>query len=87
MCGTKTLVQVHHIKPFAEFPELELEYTNLVTLCMFKSTCHFLIGHGGNWDCYNPYLIVDVNLIRSGSPLNYVIKKANDYKIEIKSKE
>ena len=60
-CGKKKAVQVHHVKPFHEYPELELEPTNLMTLCPW---CHFHHGHDRdgywgtkyqpNWSDVNP---------------------------------
>ena len=41
-CGTKTNLNVHHIKPFHLWPELELEPSNLITLC---EKHHFYFGH------------------------------------------
>ena len=41
--GTKR-TQVHHLEDFSTSPELELEPTNLITLCM-KKRCHLLFGH------------------------------------------
>jgi hypothetical protein len=54
--GTKQ-VNVHHIQPFHLHPELELEPTNLITLCECLSygiNCHLLIGHLGNYKNVNP---------------------------------
>jgi 5-methylcytosine-specific restriction endonuclease McrA len=50
-CGNMEDNHVHHIKPFHLFPELELEPTNLLTLC---PTCHLVFGHFYNWLDYNP---------------------------------
>ncbi len=50
-CGTKRLLQVHHIKPFKEQPELELDPANLITLCLLRD-CHVDIGHGGHYKFY-----------------------------------
>lgn len=50
-CGSKRLLQVHHIVPFHEQPELELEPSNLISLCGFKD-CHINIGHGGSFKHY-----------------------------------
>lgn len=55
-CGQRDDLSVHHIRPFHLFPELELEPTNLVTLCEKgpgSINCHLVIGHGGNWSRYN----------------------------------
>lgn len=56
-CGDTAKLEVHHIKPFHEHPELELEPSNLITLCESKSygiICHLLIGHNGNYRNVNP---------------------------------
>lgn len=45
-CGTRNNLQVHHIKPYHKFPELELEDSNLMTVCQ---NCHFVICHENNW--------------------------------------
>lgn len=56
VCGNKKKVEVHHVKPFHLAPELELEKTNLITLCELKKkgiNCHLLIGHLGNYSREN----------------------------------
>lgn len=53
-CGGTTFLQVHHIVPVSNAPELELEASNLLTLCMGANDCHFFLGHGGNFKRYNP---------------------------------
>jgi len=60
--GTSNL-QVHHIKPFHKYPELELDSENLITLCMGDKDCHLGIGHGGSFDFYNPKVREDVKLL------------------------
>lgn len=45
-CGASDDIEVHHIVPFHEHPELELEPDNLMTFC---GDCHFKIGHRGRW--------------------------------------
>lgn len=42
-CGTDRGLQVHHIKPFHQYPELELDPDNLITLC--NKSCHLYFGH------------------------------------------
>lgn len=62
-CGCDSNLNVHHIKPFYLFPELELEPTNLITLCETNSkgiNCHLLIGHLGNYRNINPYIYQDI---------------------------
>lgn len=56
-CKSITELNVHHIKPFHAWPELELKKTNLITLCenpLFN--CHFVLGHLSNWKSYNPLI-------------------------------
>lgn len=56
-CGTTRDLNVHHIIPFHERPDLELSKSNLITLCRKH---HFEIGHlcgngRRNWAlCSNP---------------------------------
>jgi len=41
-CGTMANLNVHHVIPFHERPDLELDEGNLITLCREH---HFRIGH------------------------------------------
>lgn len=50
MCGGKKRLQVHHIYPFHIFPEFELDWNNLITLC---GHCHLEFGHLGSFRSYN----------------------------------
>ena len=63
-CQTTNHLQVHHIKPFHLHPELELDESNLITLCMEKD-CHIKLGHGGDWKAYNPNVLKDVATVHS----------------------
>jgi hypothetical protein len=56
-CGSKRFLQVHHMVPFSDRPELELDFTNLITLCMSRNECHLHIGHGGGYKFFNPSVI------------------------------
>jgi 5-methylcytosine-specific restriction protein A len=58
-CGGTDQLQVHHIIPFHLKPELELEMSNLIMLCMGELDCHLRLGHGGSFSCYNPNIVVD----------------------------
>jgi hypothetical protein len=49
-CGVKAAV-VHHVFPFHEYPERELDRANLIALCR---GCHLTVGHDGNWREWNP---------------------------------
>lgn len=52
-CGSTKRTQVHHIQDFSTTPELELDWDNLMTLCMHNK-CHILLGHLGNFQSINP---------------------------------
>lgn len=57
-CEGLVSMQVHHIKPFHIYPELELDKDNLITLCENKETkCHLKIGHLGSWRNENPDVV------------------------------
>lgn len=54
VCGDKKDPQVHHVKPFHLHPELELELSNLITLCEgMERNCHRLFGHLDNFKSIN----------------------------------
>lgn len=59
-CGSGDALNVHHIKPVWLYPKLELEPTNLITLC---EKHHYTVGHDPdgpfepqkpNWKSWNP---------------------------------
>ena len=54
VCGGTEKRQVHHIRPVHKFQDLELDPSNLITLCEGK-TCnhHLLFGHLGNFRSWN----------------------------------
>lgn len=62
-CGSTNKLQVHHVEPFHLHPELELFEDNLLTLCMDRNECHLLVGHGGDYHCYNPQVRSDAGLL------------------------
>jgi len=76
-CGSVENVQVHHIKPFHLFPELELEPTNLITLCekfiadedKTNDNHHLILGHGGDFHKNNKNSLKDIQ--------NYRLTKTN----------
>jgi 5-methylcytosine-specific restriction enzyme A len=51
-CGGKSLLNVHHRLAFHTHPELELEPTNLITLCEARH-CHLMQGHLGDFKSIN----------------------------------
>lgn len=65
-CGGTIKLQVHHQLPFHEHPELELDDSNLITLCEVKPTeCHLEKGHLGNYKKFNPKIREECNEKRS----------------------
>ena len=53
-CGSKKNIEVHHKLPFHLFPALELDRSNLITLCEEIGVEHHLrVGHLGNWKKFN----------------------------------
>jgi len=59
-CGGTKKLQVHHIKSFRTHPELELEPSNLWTLCNRRwRRCHFIFAHFYNWRRINPNVVED----------------------------
>ena len=60
-CGRSRDVEVHHVVPFSEKPELELDPDNLVTL---DTPCHFVFGHLLNWSSSNPHVRDDATAYR-----------------------
>jgi len=76
-CGTKKGIEVHHIKDFSNHPELELEESNLISLC--GKRCHILFGHLKNWKSINPKIIEDakwmLKKIKNRRGKNKAVKK------------
>jgi hypothetical protein len=58
-CGRDKKLEVHHIKPVHLFPELELNPSNLITLC--ADPCHIVFGHLMNFKSWNNDVIIDSN--------------------------
>lgn len=57
-CGSDELLQAHHLVPYHQRPDLELEVGNLLPLCM-KYRCHLTIGHLCSWQSINKHAITD----------------------------
>lgn len=52
--GRRTKLEVHHIIPFHDCPQLELDPLNLITLSEGPGiNVHFLIGHLLSWRSFN----------------------------------
>ena len=61
VCGRTNHLEVHHIKDYSTYPELELDMGNLITLCSGSTRCHFIFGHLGDWGSINPDVVEDAN--------------------------
>lgn len=61
-CGRNKDLEVHHVLPFATYPEHELDPANLITLC--ASPCHLVFGHLMNYQRYNPMVRHDAAIYR-----------------------
>lgn len=62
LCGGKDKLEVHHKRPFHLMPELELDPSNLITLCEANKggvNCHLLFGHLSNFRAFNPNVEAD----------------------------
>lgn len=64
-CGSSIRLQVHHKKPFHDYPELELDPNNLITLCMSEKECHLRIAHGGAFSKWCPEIDLYINQIHN----------------------
>ena len=61
-CGGGRLLRLeaHHVIPFHEAPELELDPANLITLCRrLRGGHHLSIGHLGDWTRSNAHVRED----------------------------
>lgn len=54
-CGKTKMLQVHHIVPYHLNPDLELDFSNLITLGVKCSSGnhHYLFGHLEDWMNFN----------------------------------
>lgn len=83
-CGGKKKLRVHHIIPFWVRQDLELDASNLITLCEAKKygiNCHLLIGHHGNWRRWNPAAEFTANVwnCRLNEGLEYYVRQFVEY--------
>lgn len=65
VCGGSKYQEVHHKLPFHLHPEMELEPTNLITLCESNKNgvnCHLFVGHLGNYKSFNVAVDSDASL-------------------------
>ena len=76
-CGTQNDLEVHHLHPVFAFPDLELDPSNLVTLCGDGARgCHFRLGHCFSWFAWNIHVLDDCQLQRQRIATRRVKKEA-----------
>ena len=56
-CGRSGDMEVHHVQSYHEHPELELDRSNLITLC--AEPCHLVHGHLMSWRRTNAEVRLD----------------------------
>lgn len=62
-CGRRKDLEVHHVVPFHENPRMELEPSNLITVC--QDPCHRVFGHLLNWKKANQEVRADCDRMRN----------------------
>lgn len=58
-CDRHQDLEVHHIIAYSDRPDLELEPSNLITLC--ADPCHIVHGHLMSWTRINPRVRQDTD--------------------------
>jgi 5-methylcytosine-specific restriction enzyme A len=62
VCNRRDKLQVHHKQPFHTHPQLELDTTNLITLCESGTACHLDFGHLGSFKSINKDVVADTTI-------------------------
>jgi 5-methylcytosine-specific restriction protein A len=75
-CNGQTRLNVHHVQPFHLRPELELDFDNLITLCMGPVECHLKIGHGDDFKAWNPGVREDAKTLLVSPELRPNVEQA-----------
>jgi hypothetical protein len=78
ICGGTLRLMAHHKYPFHLFPELEMDETHWRPLCEgdHRLNCHLLVGHGGNFEGFNPLVDEFAGLIQFLLRTNSVLLSA-----------
>lgn len=87
ICGSSVRLQVHHVEPFYVKPDMELDPSNLVVLCMDTNECHFKVGHGGGmghgWKGWNPLIRQHIEEARVGKDLSIIQAEARAARVKM----
>lgn len=85
MCGSVNDLQTHHIQPFHLHPDLELDPSNLITLCeTLGIECHLRHGHLGNWKNFNSDIVKQATSTGAGNPSQFYVEQQNNINKVIK---
>ena len=71
-CNSRYKLEVHHVLPFKDNPENELETSNLITLCKH---CHLVLGHLKDYKIANNFVRDDVKSFSERRKLAYLLRK------------
>jgi hypothetical protein len=64
VCGKTKKLEVHHIRPYHLYPALELEMSNLITLCEGSNmNCHLVFGHRSSYKDFNLNIVLHAKII------------------------
>ena len=58
-CGSTEKLEVHHVVPYHQDRSKELDFENMITLCMGSGRCHFVHGHLLSWQSHNKDVRMD----------------------------
>lgn len=65
-CGSRARIEVHHVRPFHLYPDMELDPDNLISLCENEGhNCHLIWGHLLLWAAWNPTVRRDAAAYRA----------------------
>lgn len=78
ICGGTLKLMAHHKYPFHLFPDLEMDENYWRPLCEgdHRLNCHLLVGHGGNFEGFNPLVDEFAGLIQFLLRTNSVLLSA-----------
>lgn len=67
VCGGVKKLRVHHKIPYHVDPTLELDASNLVTLCENSRSfnCHLVVGHVLSYKRWNPTIDTDIPFVQA----------------------
>ena len=63
-CDTRRNLEAHHILPVQWYPKLQLDLSNLITLCTKPANHHLSHGHLMDFKSWNPDVVEDAKIWR-----------------------